>query len=325
MRPFSKNLTQHWWTALMIVAMTAAPAQAYQNPILTGIRDPDASLLNGVYHMIEPEGHTDNGGYYAERSSKDLLHWSAPTAILQQAPGFFLWQGHFYAAQDGQIYLYYTEVDTTKRRIVKVASAKSPTGPFTTLGTIADNGIDPYPFQDADGTLWLYYKNDLKSDRGIWVQRMASPSKPAAQPPVEVLKPQPGTFEDTGMVTVEGPTVIFQNGNYFLIYTGGAGNLYNYAVGYAVARHPTGPFVRGPNNPILANSKSPNVFSPGVPSVVPDGSGTLWLIYRQRATADNDSPRQLTIDPLDVSRAAQGILSATATNGVTLPDPVPLR
>jgi hypothetical protein len=95
-------------------------------------------------------------------------------------------------------------------------------------------------------------------------------------------------------------------------------------VGYAVSKSPDGPFTRGPNNPILAKSRNPAVYSPGVPTVVVDGAGKSWLVYRQRETAKNRSPRELTLDALDDSKAAAGILNANATSGVAEPDPVPL-
>lgn len=307
--------------ALLLTFLPSA-SFAYENPILGPINDPDCMLIDGLYHLIEPQGN-GRAGYFNYRTSRDLVNWSEPVRILQQPPGTQLWQGYFYKDTDGKVYLYYAAVDAALYKTVGVAVADDFTGPFTDLGEIAANAIDPSLFRDDDGSLWLYYKNDQPGLKSIWVQPMATPST-VAGPATEILRPIPKTFEDNGYLTVEGPTLIKRAGQYFLLYTGGPYGAKVYAVGYAVAQHPDGPFTRGPNNPILSNSKSSNVYSPGVPDVVPDGAGKSWLVYRQRQTADRRSPRVLTLDRLDDSRAAEGILDATATNGVSLPNPVPL-
>lgn len=311
--------------AMVLVLVLGLPslASAYENPIMTDINDPDVAQMDGVYHLTYPKGHGD-GGQYLYSTSRDLLHWSDPVPILKQDKGTALWQGSFFRDTDGQLYLYYTTVKKGPQKAVHVAKAADFTGPFTDLGVVAPDSIDPFPMRDANGTLWLYYKNDLKGQKGIWVQKMSDPATPVAGSAKEILHPEANTFEDSGYQSVEGPTVIQRAGLYFLIYTGGPFGAKSYAVGYAVSKSPDGPFTRGKNNPILANSRSPSVYSPGVPTVVVDGAGKSWLVYRQRETAKNRSPRELTLDRLDDSKAAEGILSATATNGVVEPDPVPL-
>lgn len=307
---------------LAALLLLAEPAVAYQNPILGPINDPDCILMDGAYHLIEPEGGK-RGGYFNYRTSKDLVHWSDPVPILEQPPGIGLWQGSYFRDTDGKLYLYYAAVDRAKKKTVHVASAADYTGPFTDLGVVADNAIDPYPLRDASGTLWLYYKSDQPGLKSIFAQKMRDPATQAA-PAKEILHPQPGTFEDNGYQSVEGPTVIQRAGLYFLIYTGGPFDAKSYAVGYAVSRNPDGPFTRGPNNPILSISQNPGVYSPGVPTVVTDGAGQSWFVYRQRSAPDRKSPRVLAIDKLDDSKAAQGILSSYPTSGQAEPDPVPL-
>ena len=320
----TSHRVRHLLYALFAAVMILLPSTSfcYENPLLGPINDPDCVLIDGTYHLIEPGGHA-GAGYFNYRTSRDLVHWSKPVRILQQQPGHQLWQGFFYKDTDGKLYLYYAVLDEMHYKSVHVAVAPAFTGPYTDLGEVASNAIDPTLFRDDDGSLWLYFKNDRPGYKSIWAQRMATPST-VAVPATEILRPMPKTFEDNGYVSVEGPTVIKRAGKYFLLYTGGPFGGKSYAVGYAVAQHPEGPFVRGPNNPILSNTKSSNVYSPGVPDVVLDGAGKSWMVYRQRQTAERRSPRMLTLDPLDDSRAAEGILDAKATSGTSVPDPVPL-
>ena len=310
-------------TRLALLALLwPSPAPAYVNPILGPINDPDCIRIDGLFHLIEPGGGP-KGGYFNYRTSTDLVHWSDPVRILQQPPGVALWQGSFYRDTDGQLYLYYAEVVPNQTKAIHVAAADTFTGPFQDLGVIADNAIDPYPMRDPSGQLWLYYKNTLPDQKSIWVQAMADPATPAA-PARQILQPEPGTFEDNGYVSAEGPTVIRRGGYYFLLYSGGPFDQKTYAVGYAVSRNPDGPFRRGPNNPILSITRNPQVYSPGVPSVVRDGAGQSWLVYRQRLFGGLGAARMLTIDRLDDSGAYLGLLNANPTNGERRPDPVPL-
>ncbi len=302
---------------LLLAFLWPGLALAYENPLFGPINDPDCVVLDGRFHLITPAGVGDKAGF-DYRWSKDLLHWSAPERILAQSAGTQLWQGYYYRDASG-LYLYSAQV-TNKQKAIHVGRADSVTGPFTDLGGFAPGGIDPFPLADANGTLWLYYKDDRKGQKGIWAQKMADPATPQGAP-VEVLHPEPGTFEDNGYLTVEGPMVIARGGHYFLIYSGGPFDQPYYTVGYAVSDSPSGPFTR--KGVLLAPSDS--VFSPGVPDVVTDGAGQDWLVYRQRTSAAKAAPRVLTIDRLDTSQAAKGLLSAVATSGTVQPDPVPLK
>ena len=305
-----------------LTLLFTSPAQAYLNPILGPINDPDCIRLDGIYHLIEPEGGP-KGGYFNYRTSLDLVHWSDPVRILQQPPGLNLWQGSFFRDTDGQLYLYSAVVDLSRNKATHVAAADSFVGPFHDLGVVARDAIDPFPFRDGSGKLWLYFKNDLPGQKGIWVQPMLNPYTPGPDPAREILHPAGGTFEDNGYVSVEGPTVIRRGGFYFLLYSGGPFDRKTYAVGYALSRYPDGPFVRAPNNPILSITKNPQAFSPGAPSVVRDGAGQSWLVYRQRLFGGAGSVRMLTIDRLDDSGAALGLLNAYPSMGEDEPDPVP--
>lgn len=314
--------------ACLLVVGAVRPALAnYTNPIITQTRDPDCTRFDGVFHMIEPGGGATNGGFYKYRTSKDLVTWSAVTQIFQQAAGNELWQGHFYKHTDGVYYLYYTRVNDATGSTIGVASATSMAGPWTDHGRLitATGGIDPFPFMGPGGNLWLYYKNDAAGFKNIWVQRLSNPkTKYSGYTARLLVDPQPGTWEDNGYVSAEGPCMRYYSGKYFLLYTGGPYGQYDYAIGYAYSDSPDGTFTKYSGNPIMSNVESPNVYSPGVPSVVQDGSAQDWVVYRQRVSAVRQSDRQITIDKLDVSNAANHVINAKATSGTSLAAPVPL-
>ena len=313
--------------AAMFAFSVTSIVHAYTNPLITNTRDPDCSRFDGKYHLIEPAGGVDNGGSYKYRSSKNLVTWSSATTIFKRPSGTALWQGHMMKHTDGMVYLYYTAVDDANNKTVGVASATSPTGPYTDHGRLitSSGGIDPYPFVDSDGSIWLYYKNDAAGFKDIWVQRLSDPKTlyPGYNAKL-VVHPQAGTWEDNGYVSAEGPCLIKLGSTYFLLYTGGPYGQVTYAIGYAYSNAPDGTFTKYAGNPIVSNTESPNVYSPGVPTVVTDNVGAYWMVYRQRETATTGSNRIITLDPLDVSQAAQNIIDATATRGVSQPNPAPL-
>lgn len=306
---------------------SASLVSAYTNPLITNTRDPDCSQFDGKYHLIEPAGGVDNGGYYKYRSSKNLVTWSAVTNIFTQPSGTALWQGHMLKHTDGKVYLYYTAVDGANNKTIGVASATSPTGPYTDHGRLitSSGGIDPFPFVDTDGSIWIYYKNDATGFKNIWVQRLSDPKTLYSGYNAKlVVNPQPGTWEDMGYVSAEGPCMLKLGSTYFLLYTGGPYGQKTYAIGYAYSNAPDGTFTKYSGNPIMSNVESPNVYSPGVPCVVTDNVGAYWVVYRQRVSSVTGSARQITIDPLDVSQAGSNIINAKATNGVSQPNPAPL-
>ena len=313
--------------AATLVLCSAQLAHAYTNPIINNTRDPDCTRFDGAFHLIEPGGGEVDGGFYKYRTSKDLVNWSAVTQIFQRTPGNALWQGYLYKhPADGKIYLYYTK-QTTSGGTIGVASATSPTGTWTDHGRLitATGGIDPYLFRDSDGSLWLYYKNDADGFKNIWVQRLSNPrTKYSGYNAKLCVNPQPGTWEDNGYVSAEGPCMRKYDGKYFLLYTGGPYGQFDYAIGYAYGTRPDGPFTKYSGNPIISNVESPNVYSPGVPTVVQDGAGTDFIVYRQRETAERQSPRFIAIDKLNVSNASSNVINGKATRGTVQTNPVPL-
>ena len=317
----------HAFAAWLLAFCAADIAEAYTNPIITNTRDPDCSRYDGMYHLIEPGGGEVNGGFYKYRTSTDLVNWSAVTEIFQRPAGDALWQGHLYKHTDGVYYLYYTKVNDASGKTVGVASAPSMAGPWTDHGRLITSmgGIDPFPFRNGDGSLWLYYKNDADGQKNIWVQRLSNPkTKYSGYNAKKIIQPQAGTWEDNGYVSAEGPCMRKYSGKYFLLYTGGPYGQYDYAIGYAYSNNPDGPFTKYSGNPIMSNVESPSVYSPGVPTVVQDGAGQDWVVYRQRETAVTGSPRQITIDKLNVSNASNNVINGKATNGTSITNPTPL-
>jgi xylan 1,4-beta-xylosidase len=299
-------------------AAAPAPAKTYHNPLLPDwdIADPFVLRLDGKYYLYPT---TDGRGYEAFVSD-DLVHWQRKARVFRDPRGgdwapevFHNWRG------DGKFYLYYTD-DLTGgppgplEKQVGVAVADSPLGPFRDKATLAAHAIDADPFQDDDGSLYLYYV-DLVRGFKIVVQPMADPLHKQGERKV-LIRPTEAWEKRSGEVT-EGPFMLKHKGTYYLMYSGTGADSPNYGIGYATSRSPTGPFVKYAGNPIA--HRGGKVLGPGHHCVVKGPDGKLWLVYHQKVDAEQNFNRFLAIDPLWFDDA--GVLHARVSRDTDEPAP----
>ncbi|MBM4029424.1 MAG: hypothetical protein FJ280_29110, partial [Planctomycetes bacterium] len=297
---------------LLIWAVSAqgAGGATYCNPVIDrNLADPAVILHEGVYYLYAT-GDVDGDNGYRVYTSKDLVHWERGPVVFR--PG----ERHVWAPDlwrdpaSGRFFLYYTASQT-----VGVAEGEGPLGPFTIRRRLFDRAIDAHLFQDDDGKLYLYYVQ-LPGFR-IMVQPMAGPTEPVGEPKL-VLRPESDWEKRAGHVT-EGPWIIKHQGRYYLLYSGSGADTPDYAVGYATADHPLGPFTRAAHNPIV--QRSPGLFGPGHGCAIRDGAGRWWHIYHQKRNDRVEWDRFICIDPLWFDQ--DGNLSSRATRGTPQPAPVP--
>jgi len=299
--------------ALVIPALVISPDRCavaeptYTNPVIDAIgpADPHVILYQGVYYLY-PTG--DNVSYHVYTST-DLVHWTKKGRVFEPGEKNVWAPDVFVDPKDGTFYLYYTVQER-----IGVAVAKGPEGPFTDRAKLCDRAIDAHLFRDDDGRLYLYYVQ-FPGFR-ITVQRMKTPLEKEGDP-VELLKPTEPWEMKSGSVT-EGPFILKHQGTYYLIYSGTGANSPNYAVGYATAKSPTGPFAKHAGNPIV--HRGDGVFGPGHGCVTRDAKGNLWHVYHQQQDEIPGWKRFLCIDPLWFDD--QGVLHGKATRGT--PQPAPL-
>ena len=220
---------------------------------------------------------------------------------------------------------------------VAVATATTPTGPYTDRGPLSngvldaagrpigcgdDAGygmIDPSVFTDpGTGSQYLYASEDYGCDQSstsctrinsaprptISVIPLSTDDLSATGPRTPLLTGDPGTWEAVGVsaATVEGPSMIVHDGTYYLLYSGGSWHT-SYGMGYATGAGPTGPFTKSPHNPILAQTG--RVFSPGGGDTIVTGPhGGSWLVYHGRTAPT--AVRTLRVDAFSWEPAPPG-------------------
>jgi beta-xylosidase len=320
-----------WAVALALVWTASAPAEAQPAgpsfvPVFSG-NFPDPFVLP---HGAEFIAYSTNDGVNVPVAvSTDLLHWSlaADPATRKQRdalPRLGAWakQGFTWAPevlQQGYRYLlYYTASDRRKNaQCIGVATASDPLGPFVdpnpepiVCQTDLGGSIDADAFRDADGKLYLYFKNDgnrVHARTSLWGQPLAADGLSVVGQPTELLKDNQGWEERV----VEAPTMVRSPAGYELFFSGGffgwnpeEGGLSPYAMGYASCSGPLGPCTAAATNPILHsfNDRDAGCLSgPGHQSIFTVGAHTLISFHAWAATSGcrkQDDKRELYIAPL---------------------------
>lgn len=232
------------------------------------IADPTIFLHKGTYYLYGTSPESGQG--FLVYTSKDLMNWSNPVGATR---GMALSKEHtfgttgFWAPQvfhyRDKFYMAYTANEQ-----LAIAVSDNPLGPFrqSEKKQLSGEGkqIDPFLFQDEDGT-WYMYHVRLNNGNRIYVVKM-KPDLSDIEPGTakEILaaeKPWENTWNANWPVA-EGPTVIKRSGKYYLMYSTNDFRNPDYAVGYAVSDHPEGPFVKSDDSPII-NRKILGVSGPG--------------------------------------------------------------
>jgi GH43 family beta-xylosidase len=266
--------------------------------------DPDVLLYNDTYYF-----YSTNPGNNVF-TSKDLVHWTKGPSVL---PAEFkgAWAPEVYHDPgDGTFYMYYT-----KRYKIGVAVSDTPDGMFRDLGLLVINAIDADIFRDDDGRLYLYFTNTPTFT--MYCVPLKSPTE-TGQPITKCFQISQDWERRSAFPVNEGPWMVKHDGRYYLLYSGSDGQTEYYAVGYATAPTPIGPFVKNPKNPVFENL--PTIKGPGHGSVVRDRAGQLWHVYHQKIDEKRGWVRDICIDRMAFD--SQGNFTGKPTRGVPQAAPV---
>ena len=296
------------------VGPTAAPsaagstaARTFTNPVHAGdFPDPGVLKVGDTWYAYGTNGP---GGTVPMLSSTDLVHWTDRGDAMPQV-GSWATAGNTWApeaiAAGGRYLLYYVARATgPDRQCIGVAESDVPDGPFADRRTAplvcetAEGGsIDPDPFRDSDGSLWLYWKNDgncCGRPVHLYGRRLSADGLSFTGERHTLLtntEPWQGNL-------VEAPEMVRHGADHVLLYSANTFDSERYAVGYATCRSAVGPCTDAVE-PILRSNAA--AAGPGHCFVVTDRSGQTWLLYhawRPDAVGSTDPGRQLWLDRLD--------------------------
>lgn len=279
------------------------------------LADPALYKHDGVYYLYGTEPPPQIG--FRIYASKELKTWYVPETayddgyVLKAGERAFGTEG-FWAPQvldyQGKVTLLYTA-----NRQIAVAFSDHPTGPFIQKEIRALNEdhqeIDPFLFQDDDGTLYLYHVRKHEGNH-IYVAEMESDLSRIKEGTLNhCISVQNGTWENTPDYSTEeiaeGPTLIKRKGTYYLIYSANHFMSVEYGVGYATASNPTGPWTRHSGNPILRNEFL-GINGTGHGDIFMDGDD-MYYVFHSHASNDSVRPRHTMLVEMGFRESDSGI------------------
>lgn len=205
---------------------------------------------------------------------------------------------------NGKYYLFYSAdwkenpTGALENFRIGVAVADDPAGPFADM---ADKPIfDPgYPIIDADvytedGRYYLYYSRccyehnvDGLEESWIYGVELKPDFTGVIGEPVLLLRPEQEwegrSATATGRRWNEGSYLLKHNRKYYMTYSGNFFAGPDYAVGYATADTPLGPYTKAPENPIL--ERGAQVTGTGHNCMFRTTAGELMICYHGRTEA----------------------------------------
>jgi beta-xylosidase len=221
-------------------------------------------------------------------TSDDLLRWqpagdALPRVASWAEPGF-TWAPTVVERDDAFVLYYTVREPRSGRQAISVATARRPTGPFTDVshGPLIfqqefGGSIDPSPFVDLDGQLYLLWKADanaLNQPSSLWAQRLAPDGRRLVGSPRRLVD-YAGAWEEP---LIEAPSLVHHDGTYYLFYSANWWESGGYAVGYATASSVLGPYTRvTETGPWFASDDQ--VAGPGGQEFFVDHDGVLRMAY----------------------------------------------
>ncbi len=292
--------------ALVLVSAIRLSAQENHEIFLA---DPTIYVSDGKYYLTGTGGTGKEASGFSVLVSRDLKTWAPPTGgtdsvyrILTKGDQAFGTEG-FWAPQlfheNDTHYLTYTANEQTV-----LTQATSLLGPYrqTEVAPIdgTEKNIDSYVFKDDDGKYYLYHVRFSKGNY-LWVAEFdlekGSIKPETLQQCFEQTEPWEATPAYESAPIMEGPTVIRLKDKYYMFYSANHFRNIDYAVGYAVADSPYGPWVKQADSPIIHRSIV-GENGAGHGDLFEGLDGQLYYVYHVHFDQQRVGPRRTRIVPV---------------------------
>ena len=266
-------------------ADTTYTAAGNFNPLVPGyFADPTIQKFGDTYYLYATtDGIKLASGEPQVWISKDFVNWYNYEMEVPLPEGLTnCWAPDVVKGKDGRFYYYQGNCQEGCNIYGYVAD--SAIGPWTRLnngeavipaGTGAEGlpALDAQYLWDNDSTLYSYFGTWCTSFDGMgW----------AKIDPEDMM-----TIQEEGLIPIaqipnafEGAYPLKKNDRYILMYSSGDCRLSSYAVRYAFASNPTGPYKEGLNNPLVETSSDGTVDSPGHHSVLQEDEN-YYIVYHR--------------------------------------------
>lgn len=283
--------------------------------------DPTIFHYKNKYYLYGTGGKADSG--FNAMQSSDLKQWSPVNAgarVLNRSESYGskgFWAPHIFE-HNGRIYMAYTANEN-----IAMAYATTAAGPFKQAELqplkAPVKQIDPFVFKDDDGALYLYHVRLQKGNR-IFAARLRNDLSAIEEESLTQCisaDSNPQNWEDTQKVewtVTEGPTVLKIGKKYLMLYSANDFRNPDYAVGYATADRPLGPWTKAANNPVISRQLTGYKGS-GHGDVIKDKQGDYYYVFHTHFSDTKVGPRRTGIIKLSISVSKDGDVRVDADAG----------
>ena len=269
------------------------PIRTYTNPVGDSLYmgDPFVFKHDGTYYLF---GTTDSNEGFRCFTSKNLVEWAAVGFAYRKSENSWA-QSLFWAPEieyyQGRFYMTYSGRDReTGRLLTALAVSDRPEGPYLDLHTpwfdLGYSAIDAHIFVDEDGQPYLYYSKNGAEDGYsfgiIYGVALKTDLSELIGDPVLLLEAEQAWEKihyDVNRCN-EGPFVLKHEGRYHMMYSANHTFMPGYGIGYAVADHPLGPWIKSASNPIAGTDLEAGYSGAGHSSITTSVDGTeLFIVY----------------------------------------------
>ena len=320
----------------------------YQNQGTIQAADPCVITIGDTFYMYATNASDElDCSYIRVWSSKNLTDWIEVGKAFVPAEDAWavgsLWAPEVICA-NGKYYMYYSGYNhTTSMMGVGVAVSNSPMGPFYEIeGTFGgktysrteqpiDLGypiIDPNPFIDDDGSVYLYVAQDqVNKKSSIYGCKLSSDMvtvEYVTEQPIVKPTVSQSASEDTKYWN-EAPCMYKHEGKYYMIFSYGYYQSKSYSLGVSTSDKPLSGFEKISDNPILkAQNSWTYVSGTGHCSVFPSPDGTeFWVAYHSHIDVQNGGyQRKINFDRATFDTSERLVISGPSVTPQVLPSGV---
>jgi xylan 1,4-beta-xylosidase len=274
------------------------------NPVIPGyFADPTIKKFGDTFYIYATsDGEKLASGKPTVWISKDFVNWYNYILDIKVPEGLTnCWAPDVLKGADGNYYYYMGNCQFGCN--IYGYTSESPMGPWKPInngqpvipvGTGKDNlpALDAQFLQDDDGSIYSYFGTWCTSFGGVgWAKINSHDFATIEKSSLIPINQVPNDFEANYPIK--------RNGKYLLMYSSGDCRLNTYAVHYAWADNPMGPFHYGQNNPILSSNSDGIVDSPGHHSIL-ENKGDYYIIYHRHDNPHSSGGmfRQVCVDKL---------------------------
>lgn len=254
------------------------------NPLLPGyFADPTIKKISDTFYMYATtDGVKLASGQPTVWISKDFEHWYNQEMDISLPEGLTNCWAPDVVERNGKFYYYMGNCQFGCNIYGYVSD--NPIGPWTPInngepvipvGTGKEHlpALDAQFFTDDDGTLYSHFGTWCTSFGGVgWAKIGTTDMATITESGLIPIAQVPRAFEASYMLK--------RNGKYILMYSSDDCKIHTYAVHYAWADSPIGPFHYGANNPILSTNADTSVDGPGHHSMLQMGDDYYMVYHR---------------------------------------------